>query len=244
MAATMCDYCTLHEMEASDLFRGKGSTVCASCGTRLGGASKPDASLAAAAAPKPSRVGPPPYKSDVDFWCGEEPPASIRDAWKAAADATTARDTIANLSDAIALGCKVDDGALMEDDEEDQAKAAAAMAAAALCAEDQARLYANRATAHLAAGSRMPAANDGRVATEMWPGWWRGHWVRGQALLAGLEGKGPSSFNAGKAEAAGRALQAALSSESLPAVKRGEVLLQAEEAKGMLYSLNPACAQM
>lgn len=38
---------------------------------------------------------------------------------------------------------------MLEDDPEDVAKAAAATAAAVLSAEDQARLYANRATVHL-----------------------------------------------------------------------------------------------
>jgi hypothetical protein len=90
----------------------------------------------------------------------------------------------------------------------------------------------------------MQAANDGRVATETYPGWWRGHWNKGHALLLGLEGKKPSSFNAGKAESAGAALQAALQSESLPEDKRQEVSEQAEEAKSLLVALNPACAQM
>jgi hypothetical protein len=90
----------------------------------------------------------------------------------------------------------------------------------------------------------MQAANDGRVATEMYPGWWRGHWNKGQALLLGLEGKQPSSFNAGKAQAAGFALQAALQSASLPSSKQAEVAAQAEEAKGLLVALNPACTLM
>jgi len=68
--------------------------------------------------------------------------------------------------------------------------------------------------------------------------------VKGQAVLMSLQGKGPSSFNAGKAEAAGKSLQAALAAESLPSQQRAAVEAQAEEAKGMLYALNPACAQM
>jgi len=68
--------------------------------------------------------------------------------------------------------------------------------------------------------------------------------VKGQAVLMSLHGKGPSSFNAGKAEAAGKSLQAALAAESLPSAQRAAVEAQAEEAKGMLYALNPACAQM
>jgi len=91
---------------------------------------------------------------------------------------------------------------------------------------------------------RMRAANDGRVSAELCPGWWRGHWVKGQALLLGLQGKAPSSFNAGKAEAAGMALQAALAAESLPRATRPLVEAQAEDARALLYSLNPACAQM
>mmetsp|Transcript_28986 Transcript_28986/g.58273 ORF Transcript_28986/g.58273 Transcript_28986/m.58273 type:complete len:240 (+) Transcript_28986:1-720(+) len=239
MTSSLCDYCVLHDMGASELFVGKGG-VCASCGTKLSGGK----AVATTPASPPSRSRP--RKAEIDLWSASPPDnKEIRDAWEGAAAAVDSDDlekALELLSKAIKLGCKEDDGAVMGD--EDAEKCAAEVEAAVLCAEDQARLYANRASVYLGTDKRMQAANDGRVATEMCHEWWRGHWMKGQALLLGLEGKKPSSFNAGKAEAAGAALQAALRSGSLPTSKRVEVEAQAEEAKGLLVALNPACAQM
>jgi hypothetical protein len=64
----------------------------------------------AVAAPSPraaQQSSAPAYKPDVDSWCGAEPPEAIREAWAAAAVATTADVALAHLSVAIQLGCKV-----------------------------------------------------------------------------------------------------------------------------------------
>jgi hypothetical protein len=85
------------------------------------------------------------------MWCASPPDlAEIRDAWLGAAAAQEAGDfekALSLVSDAIKLGCKADDGAVLDD--EDAAKTAAEVDAAPLCAEDQARLYANRASVYL-----------------------------------------------------------------------------------------------
>ena len=52
----------------------------------------------------------------------------------------------------------------------------------------------------------------------------------------------PRSFNAGKAEAAGGHLKAALACPSLPPAQRPEVEAQAEEARSLLMALNPTCS--
>jgi len=64
----------------------------------------------AAAAPVPQAAQQPKvpaYKPDVDMWSSTEPPEEIREAWAAAAAATTAEDALDKLSAAIKLGCKV-----------------------------------------------------------------------------------------------------------------------------------------
>jgi hypothetical protein len=106
----MCEYCVKHEMSPSELFQGKANK-CASCGTKLGVAVGAEMGVSVAvAAPSPraaQQSSAPAYKPDVDSWCGAEPPEAIREAWAAAAVATTADVALAHLSVAIQLGCKV-----------------------------------------------------------------------------------------------------------------------------------------
>jgi len=104
----MCDYCVKHEMSPSELFQNK-SNVCTSCGTKMGAAA--GAEMGVAVAPTVSQAAQPPkvpaYKPDVDMWSSTEPPEEIREAWAAAAAASTADDALEKLSVAIKLGCKV-----------------------------------------------------------------------------------------------------------------------------------------
>ena len=46
-----------------------------------------------------------------------------------------------------------------------------------------AKLYSNRAAAHLALKKHVLAARDGALAVECDAGWWKGHWYFGQATL-------------------------------------------------------------
>lgn len=162
-------------------------------------------------------------------------PEDVAAAWVEGEAALASGDAAAAAA-AFARAAKMPPLALGPDDDEEEPTPAENSA-------DRARCCANQAAALLADGKFVGAAHAGGQAAAADATWWKGHYFKGEALLALLEGKKASSAMAGRAEQAGNAFKAALAAPSLPADERVRVEARAEQAQGQLMALNPACAQ-
>jgi tetratricopeptide (TPR) repeat protein len=109
--------------------------------------------------------------------------------------------------------------------------------------QPNAKLYTNRAAAHLGMKKYVGSAHDGQMSIDIDPTWWKGYWYRGQALTNMCRGKAASTAMAGRAELAMKAFQGALSCTTLPASKRAEIESYAENSKQQCIALNPSCSQ-
>ena len=102
-----------------------------------------------------------------------------------------------------------------------------------------AKLYSNRAAAHLALKKHVLAARDGALAVECDAGWWKGHWYFGQATLelvkASAAQRGACTSNGERAQEAYRAFVRCAG--VCPASKKDEVELLAATTQQKIYEM-------
>ena len=102
-----------------------------------------------------------------------------------------------------------------------------------------AKLYSNRAAAHLALKKHVLAARDGACAVEDDAGWWKGHWYFGQATLelvkASAAQRGACTSNGERAQEAHRAFSRC--AEVCPAAKREEVAFVRDTTQQKIYEM-------
>ena len=102
-----------------------------------------------------------------------------------------------------------------------------------------AKLYSNRAAAHLALKKHVLAARDGALAVECDDKWWKGHWYFGQATLelvkASAAQRGACTSNGERAQEAYRAFVRCAG--VCPASKKDEVELLAATTQQKIYEM-------
>lgn len=96
-----------------------------------------------------------------------------------------------------------------------------------------AKLFSNRAAVYLNTRRYVRAASDGQKAIEADASWWKGHFYKGQALLALVKKRG----SAERAQEAMRAFEAAL--KVAPPAKIPEIAKQRDLAQAQIYAACP-----
>ena len=109
-----------------------------------------------------------------------------------------------------------------------------------------AKLLSNRAAAYLKLGKNVHAATDARASAEEDPEWWKSWWYLGQALLAILAKKGPSTANGERAQEALRAFDKCLQAPTLPMEKKLDVQHLKDRSQEKIFEMtnNPDCRVM
>lgn len=99
-----------------------------------------------------------------------------------------------------------------------------------------AKIFSNRAAVYLNTKRYVRAASDAQSAVEADAAWWKGHFYKGQALLALVkQSRRRCSANAERAQEASRAFEAAL--KIAPASKIQEISTAKDVAQSQIYAM-------
>ncbi|KAJ1451366.1 hypothetical protein M885DRAFT_589562 [Pelagophyceae sp. CCMP2097] len=106
-----------------------------------------------------------------------------------------------------------------------------------------AKLLSNLAAAYLSLDKHVSAANYGAESADADGDWWKGHWYRGQALIAMAKSKPPSIAMSERLEQAVKSFKACKKCSTLPSAKLEDVDAEIKIAKQHMMSMTQVCGQ-